>query len=118
MRQAAKSHITQQRRRRADTELLELGRQAAVLEAKLDSFDNDPRDEIQGYDEMMETHETLLRRIAATPARTIDDLRVKAQRILNWRKSIPAEMSVDPDEMLAESIARDLLAIEGVFALS
>jgi hypothetical protein len=98
----------------SDAKLLALGKRAAELQAKLHAFEDDPRDDVPEMAGALDAQARLLTRIAATPARTIAGMRVKAERVIEARKDIPADIADDEDTdvVLSLSIVRDLLAIK------
>jgi hypothetical protein len=99
-----------------DTALLALGHRAAALELWFDAQEGNGRDCDAEYDRKLDQHAELIKRIGATPARTADGLRVKAECIIYFRKMIG-----DPDDthepetdgILGFSLARDLLKVGG-----
>ncbi len=96
-----------------DSKLLQLGRQAAALEAWLDKRELDTRP-VEGDREFaraMDQHGELLGRIVAMPAGTIEGMRVKAARIAHWHaaQGEQDDDAHDADVMLALSLVRDLV---------
>jgi hypothetical protein len=77
---------------------------AAAIELKMKAA-SDCEDEMTALDE---EHFKIMRKLAATPARRVDDLMAKAERVLAYRDERPKDMHVDPDVAVALSIVSDL----------